>query len=183
MGSEMNESPIRAYLSVLKREFRLAGLFDRDDLEEIEDHLLDAVQAGLRQGLTREDAERRALARFGRPRVVVASYIKGKGIMLQKICFGLALLAGLFSVFVDSRPTWDDTGVLVFGILLAAGLIGLFTRRQPWLFGLAVGVWIPLYEIIAHHHAGSLIALGFALLGVYAGWALGQGFRRLAHPA
>ena len=103
--------------------------------------------------------------------------------MMQKLCYVFALLAGLFSVFVDSRPTWDDTGVLVFGILIAAGLSGLFVRRRPWLIGLAVGLWIPCYEILRYHNAGSLIALGFALLGGYAGWMMGQGVRRLSYKA
>ena len=129
------------------------------------------------------EAEQRALQRFGSVRDVAASFYNGRIKLMQKLLIGLAVLMGWTAAYVDSRPTWDDMGVLLFGMLLAAGLIGLFSRRRPWLVGLAVGLWVPLYEISFNHQAGALIALAFALAGAYAGWALGQGFRRVSRPA
>ena len=41
------------------------GLADADTLDEIEGHLLESIQVGLQQGLTREQAESEALKRFG----------------------------------------------------------------------------------------------------------------------
>src|SRR5689334_18066823 len=40
-----------------------------------------------------------------------------KGSPMQKILLAIAVIAGLFYAYVDSRPTWDDTGITV-GIIL-----------------------------------------------------------------
>ena len=89
--------------------------------------------------------------------------------LMTKTLLVVAVLIGGFSTFVDSRPTWDDTGVLAFGILFSCALLGAFGPRRPWRWALAVGSWIPLYEISAHRGYSSLLALGFALAGAYAG--------------
>jgi hypothetical protein len=86
-----------------------------------------------------------------------------------------AMAAGLLIAWVDSLPAWDDAGITASALFLGAGIIGLFVRRWPWLFGLAVGLWIPLRGIILRHDARFLLALLFPLAGVYAGW----GIRRL----
>ncbi len=177
------ESTIRAYLRVLKRKLFLYGLSDADLFAEIEGHLTESVAEGIKQGLNQAEAERRALARFGSIKEVSDSFYNGRIKHMQKALVGLAALAGIAAAFVDSRPTWDDMGVLLFGMLAVAGLIGLFNRRRPWLIGLAVGLWIPLYETILHHNPGAFVALGFALVGAYAGWALGLGIRQVNRPA
>jgi hypothetical protein len=83
------------------------------------------------------------------------------------------VIAGIFIAYVDSRPTWDDTGITVGFILLARCALALAGYKQPWLLALAVGGWLPLYEIIASRSFASLVALFFAFIGAYAGW----GFR------
>jgi hypothetical protein len=177
------DTPLRSYLRKLERQFKLYGLWNADALAEIEDHLLESTNEGLRQGLAREQAEQRALDRFGSAHQVAAAFALERITTMQKALYGLALLAGLGAAYIDSRPNWDDTGILAFGILLAAGLIGCLTVRRPWLVGLAVGIWIPLYGILAHHNFASLLALAFALAGAYAGWALGLGIRSIFRPA
>jgi hypothetical protein len=91
---------------------------------------------------------------------------------MQKVLTVIAAIAGLFFAYVDSRSTWDDTGILVGAILITCGLISLVGYRRPWLLALLVGVWIPLNEIIFAHGYGSIIALVIAFVGAYAGWLL-----------
>jgi|SRR5579872_3970686 len=87
-----------------------------------------------------------------------------------------ALAFGFLVTYVDSRPNWDDTGVTAAAILLSCGFLGAAGPRQPWLWALAVGIWIPILGIVRTHNYGSLLALGFAFIGAYAG----RGLRKLA---
>lgn len=99
--------------------------------------------------------------------------------MLTRIVAVLACLTGLLIAYVDSRPTWDDTGVTAFAMLLSAGIFGMAAPRRPWRWALAVGIWIPLYAFVRHPSTGALamvVVLIFPLVGAYAGMAL----RRLA---
>ena len=97
---------------------------------------------------------------------------------MQKILIAVAVVAGLFFAYVDSRPAWDDTGVLAGAILLTCGLIALVGYRHPWLLALAVGAWIPLRGILITHNYGSILALVIAFVGAYAGWAVRLGLRK-----
>jgi hypothetical protein len=80
-------------------------------------------------------------------------------------------LMGLALAYVESRPTWDDMGVLVAGIVIAAATMGWAASRFPWLVALAIGVWIPLHDVVAREGYASLVAIVFALVGAYAGSA------------
>ena len=91
----------------------------------------------------------------------------------------IAIAAGLAIAYIDSRPTWDDTGITAFGVLLASGALAFVSPRRPWLWALAIGIWIPLAGIFISHNFGSLIALVFAFAGAYAGMLA----RRLVDPA
>lgn len=101
---------------------------------------------------------------------------------MQKILIGIAATIGLFSLFVETRPTWDDTGILVFGIFLACGLLVLIGYQRPWLLALVVGTWIPLYRIIVSGNYETVIALVAAFIGAYAGWLLRIGINKFFHP-
>ena len=103
--------------------------------------------------------------------------------MMQNILLGLAVLAGLFFAYVDSRPTWDDTGILAGGLLLISGLLTLLGHRKPWLIALAVGIWIPLHDIYLSHDFLLLLVLLFPLIGAYAGWVVRLGIRNTFHLA
>ena len=81
----------------------------------------------------------------------------------------LALLLGLAIAYVDSSPGWDDTGVSAAAVLGASGLFGLLYPARPWLWALAVGVWIPAYGIVREFNYASLLALVFSFAGAYAG--------------
>lgn len=95
---------------------------------------------------------------------------------MQKGLLAAAVAAGLLIAWVDSRPTWDDARITASALFIGAGIVGLFVRRRPWLFGLAVGLWIPLRGIVLRHDARFLLTLLFPLAGVYAEW----GIRKLA---
>jgi hypothetical protein len=92
--------------------------------------------------------------------------------MKQKLILFGSFLLGLLIAYIDSQPTWDDTGITVGVLLIGGGIIGLLLERRPWLFALAFGIWIPLAGIVLKHDPLMLITLIFPFLGVYAGWAV-----------
>ena len=92
----------------------------------------------------------------------------------------LAVAGGLVIAWVDSRPTWDDAGITAGMLFLTAALFGALHPPRAPVWALAVGVWVPLAGIVLHHNFGSLLALGVAFFGAYAG-ALAR--RALAFPA
>jgi hypothetical protein len=186
----MKEEPIQAYLRKLERSLWLRGLADQKDLEEIKSHLLEAAEEGLAQGLSLDEAERQALERFGDVKTILASFEKERKDLVQKILFVLAILTGLFIAFVDSRPTWDDTGITAGAMLLSSGLFTLLGYRRPWLIALAIGLWTPLYETYLSHNIRlpgvilfPLVVLLISTIGAYAGWAVRLGIRKTFHPA
>ena len=85
-----------------------------------------------------------------------------------------ALLAGVAIGFVDSRPTWDDTGVTAVSLLLAAGVLAATRPRLWWLAGLLVGLPVLGFNYLAHGRFDSAIAIAFALAGAGAGAWLGR---------
>lgn len=112
------KNSIASYLKSLEREMKKNGSFHPDTLAEIESHLLESVEANLRRGLNQVEAEEESLKRFGSVKVVLSSFVNERITIMQKLLIGIAAVAGLFSLYVDTRPNWDDTGVLAFGILL-----------------------------------------------------------------
>lgn len=174
---------IQTYLQTLKRQLWLRGVFDPESLAEAESHLLEAVEAGIRRGLSVEESERQALERFGSVKVVSLAFEKERNNLMQNLLLGIALLAGLFSAYIDSRPTWDDTGILVGGLLLASGLLTLLGHRRPWLIALAVGIWIPMRQIYLTYDFKFLIILLIPFIGAYSGWLVRLGIRKTLHPA
>lgn len=174
---------IENYLRALKRHLWLRGVFDPESLAEIESHLLESVEAGVRCGLSVDESVKQTLGRFGSVKVVSLAMAKERNNLMQKLLLGLAVLGGLFIAYVDSRPTWDDTGVVAISILLVSGLIELLGYRRPWLVALAVGLWIPLRGILVTQNYGSLLALVFAFAGAYGGWLVRLAVRKTLHPA
>lgn len=186
----MKANRIQAYLRKLERQLWLRGLADPETLAEIESHLLESVESGLRQGLSPAEAEQRALERFGSIQIVAGTFEKERNTLMQKILLAIAVLTGLFIAYVDSRPTWDDTGITVGMILLSSGLLTLLGYRKPWLIALAIGLWTPLYETYLSHNVSlpgvillPLAVLLIALVGAYAGWAAHLGIRTAFHLA
>jgi len=84
----------------------------------------------------------------------------------------VALGLGGLVTYVDTRPTWDDTGVTAAALLVASGVLGFLGPRRPWLWGLALGIWIPLLGIARTQDYSTLLALAVALVGAYGGMAI-----------
>jgi hypothetical protein len=179
----MTENRIQTYLRKLRRHLWLNGLADENALAEIESHLLEAIEANLQNGLSKEDAEIKALDQFGSVKTVAYAFQKERQDAMQGILLAVAVLAGLFSAYVDARPHWDDTGILVVGLILMSGLLTLLGHRKPWLIALAVGIWIPLHDIYLSHDPRMLFVLLFPLVGAYGGWLVRLGIRKTLHPA
>ena len=181
---------IQNYLRALKRQLWLRGLFDPDSLAEVESHLLEAVETGLRHGLSVDESERQALERFGSVKVVSLAFEGERNALMQRFLFALSVLAGLFIAYVDSRPTWDDTGITAGALLLSSGLLTLLGYRRPWLIALAIGLWMPIYEIYLSHNFSlpnliffPLFVLFLAFAGAYGGWLIRLGLQKTFHPA
>ncbi len=81
----------------------------------------------------------------------------------------LAFVLGLVIGWVDTRPTWDDTGITVGAVLIVAAGFGLMMRTRAWVWGMAVGSGTPLLNIALHGSLAALVALPVAFLGSYAG--------------
>jgi hypothetical protein len=87
-----------------------------------------------------------------------------------------ATVAGLTIAWVDSRPTWDDTGVTAGALLLTSALFGAVGPRTPWLWAIAIGAWIPMHGIVRDGNWTTLLVLGITFTGAYIGAALRRVF-------
>ena len=88
---------------------------------------------------------------------------------MKRTALLVALALGIMLAYVDSRPSWDDTGVMAFAVFASAVVLGALNPQRPWAIALAIGVWIPLMGIVMQSNYGSLLALAFAFAGAYAG--------------
>jgi hypothetical protein len=174
---------INSYLRALKHRLWIRGMADAETLTEIEGHLMDAMDKGVREGLSAEEAEQRAIERFGSVQTIIGSFEKERLNIMNKILLVVAILCGLFLAYVDSSPGWDDTGITAGGLLVATGLITLLGHPRPWLIGLAVGIWIPLLYIYQNQAFSILFVLIIPMIGAYAGWAVRLGVRKTLHLA
>jgi hypothetical protein len=81
----------------------------------------------------------------------------------------LALGVGIGIAWVDTRPTWDDTGItatVVFGSTL---LLGAALPRRAWVWAIAVGIWIPVFNVALQGNVGAVVSIVIAFAGSYAG--------------
>jgi hypothetical protein len=97
---------------------------------------------------------------------------------MQKALLVIALAVGGLIAYIDSRPNWDDTGVTAAAIFICCGALGAAGPSRPWLWALAVGLWIPVLGITMTGNFGTLLVLPIAFGGAYAGRAI----RRVVVP-
>jgi hypothetical protein len=86
-----------------------------------------------------------------------------------------AVAAGLAIAYMDSRPHFDDAGITAGLMLISACLLGLIAPQRPWLWALAVGIWIPAQAMARHPEPKALlmlVVLAFPFAGAYAGMAM-----------
>jgi hypothetical protein len=90
----------------------------------------------------------------------------------------LSIVLGLAIAWIDSRPTWDDSGISAFMLAVAATLCAYFASQKPWLIALAISIWIPLISIFSTHNFGGFLAFIPAFAGAFAGYWLRVGLSR-----
>lgn len=90
------------------------------------------------------------------------------------VVVAIAAAVGAVIGFVDSRPTWDDTGVTVGALLLAALVLALIRPRAAWMIALAVGLPVVLFNTVARGGFGSVAAIGFSAVGAGIGYGIGR---------
>ena len=177
----MNVDEIDAYLARLATELRKRGVVDTRIVEEARGHLVDATDRGIQRGLAADAAQREAIARFGSTESVAANFASERYRWRDRLLFTAAVLVGLAIAYVDSSPNWDDTAVTAFFMVVAAGVLGFVAPRRPWLWAVAIGIWIPLHALTRSPSAESLtilIATMFPFAGAYAGMALRRAHAR-----
>lgn len=86
----------------------------------------------------------------------------------------IGLAVGLGIGYVDSRPTWDDTGITAGAVFLAAAVLAAARPSVAWLTGLAVGVPILAMNVLLHANYGSVIAVAIGLVGSVVGYLVGK---------
>ena len=88
---------------------------------------------------------------------------------MQRVLLVVALAMGGLVAYVDTRSTWDDTGVTAAALLVMAGVLGFLAQTRPWLYALADGAWIPLLAVVRTQNYAAILALVVAFLGSYVG--------------
>ena len=86
----------------------------------------------------------------------------------------LSLALGCAIGFVDSRPTWDDTGITAGSIFLASLVVTAVRPRSAWLTGLLIGVPVLAFNLALHGGFASAIAVIIALAGAGIGYLIGK---------
>jgi hypothetical protein len=88
----------------------------------------------------------------------------------------VALIAGAAIAWVDTRPTWDDTGITAGALVLVAGLTS-FAGMRPWLAAALVAgpLIVAEWRVV---DAGLLIPSALTLTGACAGMFARRGIAR-----
>lgn len=172
----MMSDQLETYLSSLRRELRRRGVFGSRITEEVRCHVLDAAEAEERNGIPLETAVHHALERFGPAATLAVEFATERTLIMQRTLFAVAIALGLLIGYVDSRPTWDDTGVTAGVLLISTAILGALAPQRPWVWALCVGLWIPIFGIATSSNYGSLIAVAIAFVGAYGGMLLRRTF-------
>lgn len=91
------------------------------------------------------------------------------------VAAAVAVIGGLAIAYVDSRPSYDDTGVTAVLLITVAAISAAIGGKRPWLWATLVGGWTPLIEIATGGSTGSLLALVFAAAGAAVGYLAARG--------
>lgn len=86
----------------------------------------------------------------------------------------IGFLVGLGIGYVDSRPTWDDSGITAGAAFLAATALAAARPSVFWLTGLAVGLPVLAMNVLLHSNYGSALAVGVSLVGSVVGYVGGR---------
>jgi hypothetical protein len=84
----------------------------------------------------------------------------------------IGLTIGCAIGYVDSRPTWDDTGVTVVSVLLATVLLAAARPRAAWLVGPVVGLPILAFNVVLRGTWAAAVATLVAVAGAAIGYGI-----------
>jgi hypothetical protein len=90
---------------------------------------------------------------------------------MQKVLFPTAVVLGVAIAYIDSRPNWNDAGITALALFATSAVCGALAPTRPWLWALAIGVWIPIFGNVLAGNFASLLVLVFPFAGAYAGKA------------
>jgi len=90
----MTPGPLDAYLQALASALHERGHAAARIVAEAREHLADAVEDGLRRGLTREEAEREAVERFGPPDLIAAQAPPVRSRTMSRLTTALDTIVG-----------------------------------------------------------------------------------------
>jgi hypothetical protein len=91
---------------------------------------------------------------------------------MQKVLLAVALALGGLVTYVDTRPGWDDTGITAATLFAISSVLGFLGPERPWLWALALGIWIPIVDIVRTQNYWAMMALVLAFVGAYVGMAV-----------
>ncbi len=74
-----------------------------------------------------------------------------------------------FYGWIDTRPTWDDTGITVFAVLITSFIFSILMTKYAWLWAIIIGAGIGLFNVFLSANYGALIVMLFAFAGAYSG--------------
>lgn len=95
----------------------------------------------------------------------------------------IGLAVGLVLGYVDSRPTWDDTGITAVAVFSAAAVLVMVRPKLFWLTGVAVGLPILVMNAVLNANYGSALAVVIGLAGAAVGYQVRKlfGFSSASH--
>jgi hypothetical protein len=91
----MTTPRLQVYLQQLRRELRKRGLPDARIVDEAREHLVDAIEDGLRRGLSIDAAQHEAFVRFGPPDTVAARFATERSGMSNWLRLMVIRIAGV----------------------------------------------------------------------------------------
>jgi hypothetical protein len=184
----MND-PRDAWLAELGRCLHLPPAHHRRILAELTDHLQGAVEAELSGGATPEEAQRRAVARMGRPAEVAAQFEAQVGVAPAWVRVGLQVARlGALGLLVAGL-----SGFLAEPVGRLTGMDFFFGDERPMAATLGEARCARLLELqrgqhtcadaLVEHHYGELVEYGLVatLLGAL-GLAVVSWMRRSVEP-
>jgi hypothetical protein len=98
-------------VSRLGQELANRGIRDIRIVEEAREHLVDAVEDGVKRGLSVEAAEREAFLRFGAPETIAAHVVAERHRLMNQCLFVLANVVHR-ARGIDMTTVWKNSVVL-----------------------------------------------------------------------